>query len=180
MDRKKTTVDISEEDITAFKNALKNVRPIKQDKVLLKKKPVILKRPPPELLKAESPPVYLSEHNFEKIITSEQQLFFTRSGLPAKQIKQLKKGRLAIAARLDLHGCDAESAKSKLLNFLEDAYLQHKRCVHIIHGKGHSDKPILKNKLNHWLKQLDWVLAFSTALPKDGGAGALYVLLRRY
>ncbi|MGY8862749.1 MAG: Smr/MutS family protein, partial [Pseudomonadales bacterium] len=38
---------------------------------------------------------------------------------------------------------------------------------------------IIKSHVNHWLQQLDAVLAFTSALPKDGGTGALYVLLKK-
>jgi len=41
------------------------------------------------------------------------------------------------------------------------------------------DPAVLKSHLVHWLPQLDDVQAFHTAQPKDGGAGALYVLLRK-
>ncbi|MDH3589226.1 MAG: Smr/MutS family protein, partial [Gammaproteobacteria bacterium] len=54
-------------------------------------------------------------------------------------------------------------------------------CVRIVHGKGkRSGKagPVLKQKVCQWLRHRDNVLAFTTAPRSDGGAGALYVLLR--
>jgi DNA-nicking Smr family endonuclease len=54
--------------------------------------------------------------------------------------------------------------------------------VRIIHGKGNGSRhrgPVLKQKINHWLRQRDEVLAFCSARPMDGGTGAIYVLLRR-
>ncbi|MEE9156926.1 MAG: Smr/MutS family protein, partial [Gammaproteobacteria bacterium] len=39
--------------------------------------------------------------------------------------------------------------------------------------------PVLKNKLNNWLRQRDEVLAFCSTRPVDGGTGAVYVLLKR-
>ena len=60
------------------------------------------------------------------------------------------------------------------------------RCVLIVHGRGHNSKdhtPVLKERLKSWLARgaaaRKVVLAFTTARPCDGGAGALYVLLRR-
>ena len=41
------------------------------------------------------------------------------------------------------------------------------------------DEIILKNKLNNWLRQVDEIIAFCSAVAKDGGQGALYLLLRR-
>ena len=55
------------------------------------------------------------------------------------------------------------------------------RCVRIIHGKGsrsEEGQPVLKHKVNYWLRCRDEVLAFTSATGRDGGTGALYVLLR--
>ena len=55
----------------------------------------------------------------------------------------------------------------------------------IVHGRGLNSKdqvPVLKTRLAQWLARGSWarlVLAFTSARPYDGGAGALYVLLRR-
>jgi DNA-nicking Smr family endonuclease len=74
----------------------------------------------------------------------------------------------------------AEDAKNALSHFLAACKRNGIRHVLMIHGKGRSNrKPILKNKLNHWLRQTDDVLAFCSAMSKDGSSGALYVLLRR-
>ena len=69
-----------------------------------------------------------------------------------------------------------------LAAFLDRCGHRGARCVHIIHGKGHGSSnqgPVLKNKVNAWLRQREEVLAFCSAQPKDGGTGAVYVLLRR-
>jgi DNA-nicking Smr family endonuclease len=69
--------------------------------------------------------------------------------------------------------------------FLREARNQGKRCVLVVHGRGiHSrdQVPILKDALRSWLATNRFgrhVLAFATARPADGGAGAVYVLLRR-
>ena len=50
-----------------------------------------------------------------------------------------------------------------------------------MHGKGLRSGPagpVLKNSVQHWLSQWDEVLAFVSAQPRDGGSGALYVLLK--
>ena len=55
------------------------------------------------------------------------------------------------------------------------------RCAHIIHGKGYRSgerQPVLKRKVNYWLRLRPDVLAFCSATPRDGGTGAVYVLLR--
>ncbi|MDH3555938.1 MAG: Smr/MutS family endonuclease, partial [Deltaproteobacteria bacterium] len=59
------------------------------------------------------------------------------------------------------------------------------RCVLIIHGRGLNSRdqiPILKERMSSWLKRgrlKKMVLAFATAQPCDGGAGAMCVFLRK-
>ena len=88
-------------------------------------------------------------------------------------------------AHVDLHGMIADEAQPAVERFLIDAVQKGLRCVLIVHGKGLNSKdhtPVLKEKLKSWLargRAATLVLAFTTARPHDGGAGALYVLLRR-
>jgi DNA-nicking Smr family endonuclease len=52
----------------------------------------------------------------------------------------------------------------------------------VIHGKAFSQsgqQPVLKSYVNDWLRQLPQVLAFCSAQPKDGGSGALYILIKQ-
>ena len=71
--------------------------------------------------------------------------------------------------------------KNNLLHFLHDCAETGCRCVHIVHGKGYrsaDNHPVLKNNLNLWLRQHKDVQAFCSAPPKDGGTGAVFVLLQ--
>lgn len=115
------------------------------------------------------------------VVTSDEALFFTRPGLQQRQLQRLKRGQLAIGAELDMHGMTAAMARSAVVNFIALCREQHIRCVRIIHGKGYGSggsAPVLKNRINSWLRQHHDVLAFSSAQARDGGSGALYVLLR--
>lgn len=169
---------LSEDEKNTFRDAVKKIQPLpnQNDKVALKKKkPKPIKRFEPE----PTPPSFtISDYQTERTVGSDDQLFFTRSGLSPKQIQSLKKGRIPIAATLDLHGCSAETARDKLIEFIDHKYHHNQRYLCIIHGKGHGGEPVLKNRLNNWLRQIDQVLAFASALPRHGGAGALYVLLK--
>ena len=72
-------------------------------------------------------------------------------------------------------------AENTLDSFLQDCMRKHCRVVLIIHGKNRrSDTPILKNKLNEWLRHIHVVLAFCSAQPLHGSRGAVYVLLKRH
>jgi DNA-nicking Smr family endonuclease len=80
-----------------------------------------------------------------------------------------------------MHGMTAAIARQELVQFISACRDQHIRCVRVIHGKGYrsdGQAPILKNRINNWLRQHHDVLAFSSTPQKDGGSGAVYILLR--
>lgn len=107
------------------------------------------------------------------------------SGVDRRLVRRLRSGDFAYQAHLDLHGMTAEEARVAVDRFLARAHQQGQRCVLLIHGRGLNSKdqvPVLKTRLAQWLARGSWarlVLAFTSARPCDGGAGALYVLLRR-
>ena len=108
-------------------------------------------------------------------------LQFSRPGLQDRLLKDLRRGRIAVGIDLDLHGLTVQLAKEQLEQCLIECRRQDIRCLHIIHGKGFgsaSQQPVLKQQLNIWLQQKKSVLAFCSATQRDGGTGAVYVLLR--
>lgn len=106
-------------------------------------------------------------------------------GLDPRIIRRLRRGEFAYQAYLDLHGMSAAAARPEVEKFVMAALREGHRCLLIIHGRGHNSKdhvPILKERLTGWLARGAIgrsVLAFTSARPSDGGAGAVYVLLRR-
>lgn len=100
-------------------------------------------------------------------------------------LKKLKKGEIAYQSYIDLHGKTKDEAKLAVKNFIENSHKNGIRCVLIIHGKGMHSKdyiPVLKESLKSWLSSKSTgrhILAFCSAIPRDGGTGALYVLLRK-
>jgi DNA-nicking Smr family endonuclease len=106
-------------------------------------------------------------------------------GLDPRVVRRLRRGDFAWQSHLDLHGLTATEARDAVDRFILESFRVGWRCVLIIHGRGLNSKdhtPILKERLKTWLAHgriAKVVLAFSTARPCDGGAGALYVLLRR-
>jgi DNA-nicking Smr family endonuclease len=106
-------------------------------------------------------------------------------GIDRRLLKKLRRGDYALQAHLDLHGLVTDEAHLAVERFLASARAAGQRCVLIVHGRGHNSKegiPVLKERLKVWLTRgrlSRVVLAFATARPADGGAGALYVLLRR-
>jgi DNA-nicking Smr family endonuclease len=94
-------------------------------------------------------------------------------------LRKLRRGSFPIDARLDLHGLGAGDARRRVELFLREQRANGERCVLVIHGKGEG---VLRGEIAAWLSQGAGgvhVEAFATALGKDGGEGAVYVLLRR-
>ena len=110
-----------------------------------------------------------------------EELYYCHAGIQRSVLRKLRRGQYRVHAALDLHGMNVEAARSALTEFLRSAKRSQLSCVRIIHGKGKRSRhkgPVLKTKVNHWLRQRDDVLAFCSARPVDGGTGAVYVLLR--
>ena len=104
------------------------------------------------------------------------------AGIDKSTRRRLAQGQLAIESHLDLHGLNAAQAERRLFNFVNNATRQDHRCVLVITGKGVDGTGVLRRLVPHWLKSpplASHILAISAARPADGGAGALYVLLRR-
>jgi DNA-nicking Smr family endonuclease len=173
---------ISEQERKLFQNAMKDVIPLnKTEKIVeqpTKIPKVIIKKNEPQV---EQENFIITDHDLYPV-NAEEALFFSRTNLPVKQLKDLKNGKLTIEAVLDLHGMTVAQAREQVERFLQRAVAKQMRVVSIIHGKGKpgfDSFPILKNKINTWLPQFPQVLAFASAIPKDGGRGAVYVWLIR-
>jgi DNA-nicking Smr family endonuclease len=99
--------------------------------------------------------------------------------------EKLAKGRLPIEGRVDLHGMSQEQAYSLLLSFLHRAHAGGVRYVLVITGKGSSSggEGVLRRAVPAWLSTAPFrplVSSHDHAARNHGGAGALYVRLRRH
>lgn len=113
-------------------------------------------------------------------IGPEALLSFKRNGVQDKQLDKLRSGQLTWKAAVDLHGCTLEQAREAVLQLLAEAKRDGVQVVKVVHGKGQiNGQALLKTAVNGWLRQLHPVLAFVSAPPRDGGNGAVLVLLRR-
>ena len=109
-------------------------------------------------------------------------LSFCRAAVGRRTLRKLARGKFSVQDEFDLHGMTVAEAREALKAFIESSLSGGLTCVRIIHGKGLGSGhggPVLKRKVDVWLRQWDDVLAFVSAKPIDGGTGALYVLLRR-
>jgi DNA-nicking Smr family endonuclease len=106
------------------------------------------------------------------------------AGIDRATAQRLKRGLRKIEARLDLHGMTQREAHRALAEFIRASHAAGRRCLLVITGRGlGADGPgTLKSAVPRWLGEGDLgrqILAVAAAQPRHGGAGALYVLLRR-
>ena len=106
--------------------------------------------------------------------------------LGRRERTQLSKGRKEIEARLDLHGMTQARAHRALAGFLHRAHGEGLTFVLVITGKGKigadSERGVLRRQVPEWLSQPEFrtlVVGFEEAHIGHGGAGALYVRIRR-
>lgn len=111
-----------------------------------------------------------------------------------RRLKQgLARGKVAVEAVIDLHGLRQAEALHSLTSFLHQAQRRGERLVMVVTGKGKAglfdpfsierEAGVLRRNVPHWLRATDLrsiVVGFEEASPGHGGAGALYVRLRRH
>jgi DNA-nicking Smr family endonuclease len=106
---------------------------------------------------------------------------FLSNGLSRMTLRKLRRGSWPIQDSLDLHGNHIDAARKLLQEFLHEAAQQKLRCVLVIHGKGLNSQggaAVLRKLARHWLTQHQQVLGYCDAPAKDGGSGAVLVLLK--
>ena len=141
------------------------------------------RRPPP--FPIAQPPDALADEEVsglsEAQVETHEYLLYAKPGVQKRVLADLQRGAIPRELELDLHGLTVVFAAQLCREFLADCIQHRVRCAHIIHGKGYGSderQPVLKRKVNYWLRLRSDVLAFCSATPRDGGTGALYVLLR--
>lgn len=113
--------------------------------------------------------------------------------LERKLKTQLKRGIQPIEAVIDLHGMRQDEAHAALHRFIWRAQGDGAKLVLVVTGKGAAgqshamfggsdERGVLRRMVPHWLRLPDlrpMVVGFDEADQRHGGAGALYVRLRR-
>jgi DNA-nicking Smr family endonuclease len=121
-------------------------------------------------------------------------------GLDRRSGERLRKGQMPIEAKLDLHGMTQTGAHAAVSRFIAAQQAAARRCVLIVTGKGgksgdlfapksgpkkftfSTERGVLRAALPRWLNEpalRAHIVAVSPARPEHGGAGAVYVLLKR-
>ena len=171
---------INAEDRELFRQTVGTVTPVVSDRLHLHTRPKPKPIPKSRLIDLERPFRGGSDDFLVELGVTDSLSYIT-PGFPKNILRKMRQGFFDIEAELDLHGLTERQAKQRLLSFLRCCTLDRLRCVNIIHGKGYRSlrkNPVLKNKLNAWLRQHDDVVAFCSSMPSHGGTGAVYVLLK--
>lgn len=125
----------------------------------------------------ETEPFFTSQ--FMDPISGDAKLAFFNTDMRPEDKRKLIQGKYRVEDSLDLHGLTSHEAAFAINDFLKSCQRDGLRCVQLIHGRGNmTGHAILKTKVNAWLPQSPYVIAYCSCLPKHGGVGAVYVLLR--
>jgi DNA-nicking Smr family endonuclease len=187
-----TAAAAADPDAEAFRAAVRDVKPLAHTPAaagLSKPKPRGRLRKPrasamenlDETMPLVADPAAVEGASTAAAVTGDAALSFQRAGVRIDVMRRLRRGLFPLDDELDLHGLTQSAARNQLADFLAHSRDGGLRCVRIIHGKGYRSGargPVLKIAVNLWLRRHMDVMAFVSARAIDGGAGAVYVLLR--
>ena len=173
----------SPEEIAAFHAAVADALPLKTTERVVHERAKPSPRPRPrELDEAAAVAESLQGSlDIDDLLLIGEVDSFLRPGLPRNTLRDLRRGRWAIRNHIDLHGLDRYEAHREVSRFLAESMREGKRCVRIVHGRGHGSpgrEGVLRRLVKSWLSRSKDVLAFCHPPLNDGGEGALWILLR--
>jgi len=169
---------MQEEDLKLFREAMAGVKPLKTTaKVTHAPMRKRYRKPVPVTVADVDLPPLDDNGLWDRV---GERVFWQRGSLRPQEITRLKKGQFPKHWSIDLHGLTQDAAATELKSFLYQAWQLGARYALVVHGKGYNseDGPVLKSMVHTLLPTLPFVLAFSSAQPKDGDTGATYVFLK--
>ena len=174
-------------DQRLFEKAMADVTPLKK-RDQLPPETIVTPAVKPSVLECDEALVALRElvqtGRGYRVADTPEYIEGTGYRVPSGIARQLHRGAFSIQAHIDLHGMTVATAREAVDTFLRDAVLRGYSAVLIVHGRGLSSpaEPVLKTQVVQWLTRgiwRKWTMAYASARPCDGGAGATYVLLRK-
>ena len=174
---------VSPDDLAAFRAAVEGTVPLRAAPRVAHARPKPAPRPlQQELDEAAAIAESLNGPlDIDDLLALGEADSFLRSGLSRQVLRDLRRGRWSIQSHTDLHGLNRHEAHDEVARFIADARSTGKRCVRIVHGRGHGSpgrQGILRQLVRNWLARHNEVLAFCHAPACDGGEGAVWVLLK--
>lgn len=176
---------ITEEERALLEHAMHSVRPLKG------RRPKTSAKGPTKTAPAKMPvPAKPAEKPHRT--TPARKLPASLKAIDRRTDQKLRQGKIEIDATLDLHGLSQARAHARLASFLARAAADGARTVLVITGKGMPSsgfgeapdrrRGVLRDAVPRWLEEAplrDLVWGIRAAGPRQGGDGALYVLLRK-
>lgn len=157
----------SDDEDSLWQQVTETVQPIKRDQV-----------PPDRLISSKK--IKKQNQQTDRTIPSGHPRDTSKAtDLDRSTDDRLRRGKMTIEARVDLHGMTRDKAHDRLNDFILSSYEAGLRCVLVITGKGQG---ILRSYVPEWLTLpplAGKILRCYPAQPHHGGDGAFYVLLRR-
>lgn len=169
---------LTEEEKRLLQQAMQGVKPLKTSKPVVVQKRESIPQPLKPIYPTEKTNTPLLSFYDPAVHEYPAEIYFFRPGLQYRVQQQLRQGKMIPQASLDLHGMIVDEARDAVAKFLMHAQQSQFRIIKIIHGKGGDRGAILRNRIYQWLPQASFVLAFCTTIARDGGTGAVYVLLK--
>ena len=173
------------EDDFSFMTEMGDVRPLSQDKINTHS----AERAVEDKKKTATQTVETSKSvnpltlNKVSPISPDDFLTYKQPGIQDGVFKNLRLGKYALDFSLSLAGLTLEMSATALYKAIVESHAKGHRAILIRHGKGENSKPfpgLKKSYVNHWLRELEEVIAFHTAQPVHGGLGSTYVLLKKH
>ena len=171
-------MNLDDEDL--FRNAMGDVTPLKDCANTQWLRAPSPKEPRPTLREDEEE--NFLTRGFLDIIPLNTPLEYKTDGLQQGVVDKLRLGKYPLDASLNLLRQPVETCRQSLFSFMLQARKQGLRNLLIIHGKGRDDQShanIVRSYVSRWLQEFAEVQSFCVAQPQHGGAGALYVGLRK-
>jgi len=185
--RRRRALDAEERAL--WDNVTKQIKPLRKRKS--KESAAALEAaedvPTPQAVKAKPKTARVTESPAPAVVAARPKAPPPLVALGRRERSHLARGRKEIEARLDLHGMTQARAHRALIGFLSRASEDGLTFVLVITGKGRSgalesERGVLRRQVPEWLGLPEFrslVVGFEEASIGHGGAGALYVRLRR-
>jgi DNA-nicking Smr family endonuclease len=162
------------DDKLIFEKAMQNITPLKQKNLTSQKNnksDQLIIKTTKNLINNEKEFYWRSDEQ-TTTVAPDAIINFSKKGVNLKTLNTK-----TIEYQIDLHGQNIDQAAKLVHKAIEHCCNCNYRQLKIITGKG--ELAILKSAVIHWLKNHLKVLGFKTAPNQDGGAGCLYVLIKR-
>ena len=118
-----------------------------------------------------------------KPVPPDDFIAFQQPGIQDGVFKKLRLGKYPLENKISLKGISLKESCDRVYQTIKQSHERGVRALLIQHGQGLESKPfpaLKKSYVNHWLRELEEVIAFHTAQPMHGGFGATYVLLKKH